>query len=89
LVANTDTIGFGELSLGIDERENLYAAWVAAADRLPYLTMSRDRGLHSTTPLMIGAPGVNEAAEPQLVSGGRGHVAVTYYGDIDDRENEE
>jgi hypothetical protein len=29
---------------------------------------------------MIGAPGVNEAALPQLVAGKRGHVAVTYYG---------
>ena len=29
---------------------------------------------------MIAAPGVNEAAEPQLVAGARGQVAVTYYG---------
>lgn len=29
---------------------------------------------------MIGAPGVNEAAEPELVVGARGQVAVTYYG---------
>jgi hypothetical protein len=36
--------------------------------------------LHWTTPLMIAAPGVNEAAEPVLVAGARGQVAVTYYG---------
>jgi hypothetical protein len=29
---------------------------------------------------MIAAPGVNETAEPQLVAGKRGQVAVAYYG---------
>jgi hypothetical protein len=79
-VANTETIGWGELALGMDKQGNLYAAWTAAADRLPYLAISRDRGLHWSMPLMIGAPGVNEAAEPLLVAGARGQVAVTYYG---------
>jgi hypothetical protein len=79
-VANTETIGWGELGLGIDERGNLYAAWTAAADRLLYLAISRDHGLHWSKPLMIAAPGVNEAAEPELVAGPRGQVAVSYYG---------
>ena len=79
-VANTETIGIGELGLGTDKAGNLYTAWTAAADRLPYLSVSRDHGLHWSTPLMIGAPGVNEAAEPQLAVGKTGQVAVTYYG---------
>jgi hypothetical protein len=79
-VANTEFIGYGYPTLGMDEQENLYAAWVAASDRLPYLAISRDHGLHWGTPLKIGAPGVNEAAIPYLVAGARGHVAVTYYG---------
>jgi hypothetical protein len=79
-VANTEFIGYGYPTLGIDEQENLYAAWVGASDRLPYLAISRDHGLHWGTPLKIGAPGVNETAIPYLVAGARGQVAVTYYG---------
>ena len=80
LVANTNTIGFGALSLGIDKQGNLYTSWVGLADRLPYLAISRDGGQTWSNPLMIAAPGVNEAAIPQLVAGKRGHVAVVYYG---------
>jgi hypothetical protein len=80
LVANTQTFGWGELGLGMDKEGNLFAAWTAAADRLPYLSISRDRGHHWSTPLMIAAPGVKEASEPQLVAGATGQVAVTYYG---------
>jgi hypothetical protein len=79
-VANTNEIGYGYPSLGMDEGQNLYAAWVGASDRLPYMSISRDHGMHWSTPLMIAAPGVNEAAVPYLVSGARGQVAVTYYG---------
>jgi hypothetical protein len=79
-VANTEFIGYGYPTLGIDEQENLYAGWVGASDRLPYLAISRDHGLHWGTPLNIGAPGVNEAALPYLVTGTQGQVAITYYG---------
>jgi hypothetical protein len=79
-VADVETIGWGLLAVGIDEHGNLYAAWVAAADRLPYLAISRDGGLRWGTPLGIGAPGVNEAAIPRLVTGVRGQVAVAYFG---------
>ncbi|HEY3585796.1 MAG TPA: hypothetical protein VGK85_01525, partial [Myxococcaceae bacterium] len=41
---------------------------------------SRDGAGHWAAPLMIAAPGVNETAEPQLVAGRRGQVAVAYYG---------
>jgi hypothetical protein len=80
LVADTQTIGWGELGLGMDKQGNLYAAWTGAADRLPYLAISRDSGLRWSTPLMIAAPDVKEAFEPELVAGARGQVAVTYYG---------
>jgi hypothetical protein len=66
-VAHTITLGFGEMPLGEDKDGNLYAAWVGSQDRLPYLSISRDHGLNWSTPMMIGAPGVNEAAIPQLV----------------------
>jgi hypothetical protein len=80
LVADTETIGWGELGIGLDDAGNLYAAWTDARDRLPYLAISLDRGQHWNQPLMIAAPGVNEAAIPQLVAGERGQVAVAYYG---------
>jgi len=79
-VADVEIIGWGEVSPGIDELGNLYAVYVAASDRLPYLAVSRDRGAHWSKPLMIGAPGVREAAIPKLLASGTGHVAVAYYG---------
>jgi hypothetical protein len=79
-VADTLTVGWGELGLGADKDGVLYAAWTGDADRLPYLAISRDSGAHWSTPMMIGAPGVNEAVEPQLVVGAGGQVAVSYYG---------
>jgi len=80
LVADTETIGWGELALGIDGQGNLYATWADAADRLPYLSISRDAASHWSTPLMIAAPGVNEVAEPLLLARANGQVAVIYYG---------
>lgn len=79
-VSDAETIGWGELGLGMDRQGNLFTVWTAFSDRLPYLAISRDNGLNWSEPLMIAAPGVNEAAEPELVAGARGQVAVTYYG---------
>src|SRR5712691_6094786 len=49
LVADVETIGYGMLAIGIDKRNTLYAAFVAAADRLPYLSVSHD-GAHWSAP---------------------------------------
>jgi len=78
-IADVETIGWGMSGVALDEAGNLYAAWVAAADRLPYLSFSRDGGRRWSTPMMIGAPGVNEAAIPKVVAGKPGQVAVAYY----------
>ena len=80
LVADTETMGYGELGLGLDEGGTLYAAWTPVADRLLYLAVSRDGGQHWSAPKMIGAPGLTETAVPFLVVGAAGQVAVTYYG---------
>jgi hypothetical protein len=80
LIADTEAIGYGELPLGMDRQGNLYAAWADASDRLLRLTISGDRGRHWSRPMLIAAPGVNETAIPQLVTGARGQVAVSYYG---------
>jgi hypothetical protein len=79
-MADTGELSGGNLPLGMDEQGNLYAAWTGASDRLLYMAISRDHGMHWGTPMMIGAPGVNEAAIPELVAGARGLVAVAYYG---------
>jgi hypothetical protein len=80
LIADTETIGWGTIGLGTDKAGNLYAAWTGFSDRLAYLAISRDNAKHWSTPLMIAAPGVNETAEPSLVTGKTGQVAVTYLG---------
>jgi hypothetical protein len=80
LVADVETHGYGMLSLGLDADENLFAGWVDATDRLPYLSVSRDRGRSWRAPQMVAAPGVTEAALPSLVAGAPGQVALTYYG---------
>ena len=80
LVANTETIGYGAMPLGMDKHGTLYAAWSDSSNRLLYLAVSRDRGSHWSAPMMIAAPGVTETAVPQLVAGARGQVAVAYYG---------
>ena len=80
LVADTLTLGFGMLALDKDKENNLYAGWVGFGDRLPYISVSRDRAAHWSAPVMVGAPGVKEAAIPGLVAGKRGQVAMTYYG---------
>jgi hypothetical protein len=78
-VADVETIGWGMLAIDIDKGGTLYAAWVAAADRLPYLSHSTAAGLRWSPPLMIGAPGINEAALPRMVNGAEGQVAVAYF----------
>jgi hypothetical protein len=79
-VADTLLIGFGMLSLDIDKAGNLYAGWVDSSDRLPRLSISRDRGEHWSAPLVVSAPKVNEAALPTLVVGDVGQIAITYLG---------
>jgi hypothetical protein len=68
-----------EAAIGVDPEGNAYYAWVAA-DRLPYLSISTDRGATWGAPLMIGAPGVNEASLPALAVGGVGKVTASYMG---------
>jgi hypothetical protein len=79
-VADTEIIGWGMVSPGVDRLGNLYAAFVANSNRLPYLAVSRDGGAHWSGALMIAAPSVKEAALPELLADGTGHVAVAYYG---------
>lgn len=60
-----------------DRRGNIYYTWVAA-DRLPYLAVSRDGGKSWSKPLMIGSPGSRETLLPGIAIGSAGKVAVVY-----------
>jgi hypothetical protein len=68
-----------EASVATDRKGNIYYAW-SAADRLIYLSISKDGGRKWSKPMMIGAPGVNETNLPSLDVGEPGQVAIAYMG---------
>ncbi|MGH2753505.1 MAG: sialidase family protein [Actinomycetota bacterium] len=71
-----------EAGVVVDENGVIYYAWVAK-DRLPYLSISRDRGETWSKPMMVGPPGLNEAMLPALEIGDPGKLAMTYMGSTD------
>lgn len=77
-VAKNGILGH-EAGVGVDPRGNIYYTWVAS-DRLPYLSVSRDKGATWSAPLMIGAPDVTHAVFPELIVGGVGKIAFVYLG---------
>ena len=68
-----------EAAVVADKKGNIYYSWVAA-DRLPYLVISRDGGETWGEPLMIGPPGLKEALLPGMAIGPNGGVVVRYMG---------
>lgn len=75
-----------EVTLAVDAADNVYAVWQDAADRLPYLAISRDHGLTWSTPLMIAPPGVHEVNFPTIAAGDEGRIVVHFPGTtIDNR----
>ena len=77
-VANNG-VAFHEASVATDAKGNIYYAY-AGHDRRMYLVISKDDGKTWTKPLMVGAPGLNEASMPSLDVGGVGKVAIAYMG---------
>jgi hypothetical protein len=75
----SDNVFEHEAAVGIDPHGNLFYFWLAH-DRLPYLAHSRDGGRIWSKPLMVGTPGLTEAALPAMASGPRGEVAFVYMG---------
>lgn len=66
-------------SVAVDQQGNVYYVWIAA-NRLPYLSISRSQGKTWTKPVMIGAPGVKEANLVTIAAGAEGRIAVAYVG---------
>jgi hypothetical protein len=68
-----------ETAVVADDKGNVFYAWVAA-DRVPYLVVSRDGGESWGKPLMIGPPGLKESLLPGMAIGPRGGLAIRYLG---------
>lgn len=68
-----------EAGVVADRDGNVYYTWVAA-DRLPYLSISRDGGKTWGDPMMIGPPGVRETLLPGIAIGKAGKIVVHYMG---------
>ena len=66
-----------DAGVGIDTAGTVYYAWVAA-DGLPYVARSFDRGSTWDEPMMLAPPGVNEAGLIQMAVGGKGELAFAY-----------
>ncbi|MDQ3877671.1 MAG: glycoside hydrolase [Actinomycetota bacterium] len=77
--SNDSAIFTHEAAVAADGSGNVYYAWVAA-DRLPYLAVSRNGGKSWGKPMMIGPPGVKEALLPGIAVGRHGGVVVRYMG---------
>jgi hypothetical protein len=77
------TAGFAiedhEASVATDAAGNLFYMWIAG-DHLPYVAVSRDGGASFAKPLMVAAPGVNEAWGPSIAAGDKGRIAFAYIG---------
>ncbi|HUR25092.1 MAG TPA: sialidase family protein [Candidatus Thermoplasmatota archaeon] len=70
-------------SVAVDAEGTVYSFWVAA-DSLPYIAVSTDRGTSWSSPRMVGPPGLTGAAHPQVAAGGAGKLAWVYMGTFDD-----
>ena len=69
-----------EVSLAVDTADNIYAVWQDGTFRLPFLSVSKDRGLTWSTPIMMGPPGVHEVNFPTITAGDPGRIALLFPG---------
>ena len=66
-------------AVGVDAKGTVYYAWVAR-NRQPYLSVSRDRGRHWSTPVDVAPPGPHQANQPSIAVGAPGRVAISFVG---------
>jgi hypothetical protein len=69
-----------EAGVVVDRRGLVYYTWVAGADRLPYLAISRDGGKTFGTPEMIAPPGIKQAWNPVMDLGDDGRLVIAWIG---------
>jgi hypothetical protein len=70
--------------ISIDSEGNLYAVWPDADDVLR-MTISRDKGVSWSTPVVVSAPEVRSVRYGSLTVKEPGTVAIGYYGNIGGR----
>ncbi|HEX2058312.1 MAG TPA: sialidase family protein [Actinomycetota bacterium] len=66
-------------SVDVDAAGNVYYTWVAEDHNL-WLTISRNNGETWGKPMMVAAPGVDEANLPAIDVGHPGKIAISYMG---------
>jgi hypothetical protein len=71
-----------DAGVGVDPAGNVYYLWIAA-DRMPYLAISRDGGATWSAPIAVAPPGLKEANLPALTVAGTGKLALAYFGSYD------
>lgn len=71
-------------SVAVDRKGNVYYVFVHGQKRLPFLTISRDRGETWSKPIMMAAPGIVEVNLATIDVARPGRVAVAYYGTRDE-----
>lgn len=69
--------GDADPSVTVDNKGNIYYLFIGA-DRMPYLTVSTNKGKKWSKPVSVGAPGINEANLPSIDVGDPGKVAFLY-----------
>lgn len=78
---NTMAVGTPDhnAAVGVDANGTVYYAWIAR-DRQPYLSISRDHGLHWSAAVNAAPPGLHQANQPSIAVGAPGRVAVSFLG---------
>ncbi|MFN2467537.1 MAG: sialidase family protein [Gaiellaceae bacterium] len=71
-----------EVTLAVDEADNIYAVWQDSTPQknLPYLSYSTDHGVTWSTPRMIAPPGVIDTNFPTITAGHEGRIAINVPG---------
>ena len=72
-----------EVSTAADAAGNVYAMWIGDG-MMPWVAWSTDHGDSWSEPLMVAAPGVEEAGFPTIFAGADGRVAFGYIGEFTD-----
>jgi len=73
--------------LALDEHESFYLGWIDALDDLPYVSVSRDRGVTWSEPVCVSPPEIEMASIGAIAVGRPGEVAVAYYASRDGGES--
>ena len=71
--------GGADPSVDVDAAGNVYYTWIGPDYNL-WLTISRNSGKTWGKPMMVAAPGVNEANLPAIDVGRPGKIAISYMG---------